>query len=105
MRGIASLIVALCLLAAGGLRAHDPGELGGRDDRAPQLSAGHGVLASLAPRREGGSHELRLAAFPVPASPAVPPPPRVAVVVCDARPPWIVSARLAARSARGPPLG
>jgi hypothetical protein len=103
VRGIASLIVAFCLLAAGGVRARDPV---GRDDRAPQLlAAGHALAASLAPRRDGGAPEQRLAAFTVPAVPALPSPPRAAAAVSDARPHGFAQTQLPARSARGPPCG
>jgi hypothetical protein len=107
MRGIASLIVTLCLLAAGSVRAQGPI---GREDAAPQLvAANHALVASLAPRRDAGGRDLgrdlRLAPFTIPASAHDLPAVRTVAAGSDRIPPWVLDARVPARSSRGPPCG
>jgi len=83
MRWIASIVAAVCLLAAGGVRP------------APELRSGHQRDARLVPatapaagvathRRDGARSDLRLAPFALPASAElpVPPPARIAAVAC-----------------------
>jgi len=103
VRAIASFVVALCLLAASGVRAEatDRG-----DARTSQvLAAGHTGAASLVQRRDGGPHELRLAPFTLPTAPAVAPASRSIAAVADRAPHGPADDVAPARSARGPPRG
>jgi hypothetical protein len=106
VRGIASIVVAVCLLAASGVRAEDTSR---GDARTSQLlAAGQTGAASLVQRRDGargGLHDLRLAPFTLPARPAVAPASRSIAAVVDRAPHRIVDDVAPARSARGPPRG
>jgi hypothetical protein len=65
MRGVVSLVVAVCLLAAGGARADE--SVAGSETHTSQLvGVSHALAAHLAPRRDGAGPDLRLAPFTLP---------------------------------------
>lgn len=101
MRWFVALVTACCLMAAGGAR---PDLRGGRGHDAQLVRVSPGS-AAIAPRRDGGRGELRLAAYIVPVVAAGDEPPRVWTVASAS-----TGASLCGRPApvpvsRGPPRG
>jgi hypothetical protein len=102
VRWIASLVVALCLVAAGAAR---PDDAGASRSHTSLASAGHGLAANVAPRRVVAGHDLGLSAFTLPTTPAADEPSRTVTVPCDRAPDRALATQIFTRSSRGPPAG
>jgi len=104
MRWIASIVAAVCLLAAGGVRpAYELRSGHQRDARLLPATAPAAAIATH--RRDGARSDLRLAAFALPASSELPAPPpaRIAAVACLVDD--VAVATPPAPCSRGPPRG
>jgi hypothetical protein len=108
VRWIASVAVALCLLAAGHARARDLGPDGTHGSRIDP--ACHALAAVAAPRRDVGRIDSRggsavgLGAFALPAVPRPPIAPQSQVAIAsDRAAPARLKPQVCARCSRGPP--
>jgi hypothetical protein len=105
VRGIASIVVAICLMAASGVR---PSECSGGGDthHTSQLAcAGAGVAGALVSRRDGAGPDLRIAAFTIPSVSVALAAPRAVAELCERSLHGAIDTQVPTRCARGPPRG
>jgi hypothetical protein len=103
MRGIVSLVVAVCLWAAAGVRA-DESAAGSEAHTSQLVGVSHALAAHLAPRRDGAGPDLRLAPFTIPSvSTAAAAARSIAAVAGRTSPIAVDDGQVPTRSSRGPP--
>lgn len=101
VRGIVSVVVTLCLMAAGGARAEETRR--SEAHGAQLVGVSHALVATLMPRRDGTGSELRIAPFTIPALALDVAAPPSTVLPLVSAPQIAAVTRLPARSSRGPP--
>jgi hypothetical protein len=103
VRRIASIVVAICLVAACGVR---PVDRSGGDTHTSQLArAGAGLAGTLVSRRDGAAPDLRLAPFTIPSVSLALTAPHAVAERCDNRLHRAVDTQVPTRCSRGPPRG